>query len=108
MSVCVEYMILGTHMMSTWFCLQNQVWQIASSGGQDATLAKSLVISLEGAPTNCTQGSCHEAYCWGMIAEGYLTPMREEKKTEWEMESGTKNDANSWQSNPPGVPVRVY
>jgi hypothetical protein len=26
-SVCVEQMILGTHGMSTWFCLQNRVWQ---------------------------------------------------------------------------------
>jgi hypothetical protein len=27
-SVCVESMILGTHAMSTWFCLQNWVWQL--------------------------------------------------------------------------------
>jgi hypothetical protein len=26
-SICVKQLILSIHMMSTWFCLQNRVWQ---------------------------------------------------------------------------------
>jgi hypothetical protein len=35
--------------------------------------------------------------CWGSIAEGYRITTREQKKTKRETESGTENDANSWQ-----------
>jgi hypothetical protein len=28
LSVCAEWMIMGAHVMDTWFCLQNQVWHL--------------------------------------------------------------------------------
>jgi hypothetical protein len=55
-------------------------------------------VAFRGCSLEHTNGGCQ---CWGSIAEGYQTPMREEKNTKREMESGMENDANSWQSNSP-------
>jgi hypothetical protein len=49
LSVCVEQLILGIHMMSTWFCLQNRVWQKwyqSCVNRRNASLDSSLFLSL--------------------------------------------------------------
>jgi hypothetical protein len=55
-------------------------------------------VAFRGCSLEHTNSGCQ---CWGLVAEGYRTPMREEKKTKRETESGMENDANSWQSYPP-------